>query len=45
MLLESEDDATTSGLKRLQRFLKSTGMLDQKVASLGVDSPAAKSKK
>ncbi|MEZ6056151.1 MAG: SPFH domain-containing protein [Planctomycetaceae bacterium] len=36
LLIESDDDGTTTSLKRLQRFLKSNGMLDQKVAALGL---------
>ena len=36
MLFEADDEGTTSSLKRLQRFLKSSGMLDKKVASLGL---------
>lgn len=36
MLLESEDEGTTSGLKRLHRLLKSSGLLDRKVATLGL---------
>lgn len=40
LLLESEDDGTTSRLKRIQQWLKSQGMLDQKVASLGLAAGA-----
>ena len=35
LLLESDDDGTTSGLKRLQRMLKASGLLDKSVGSLG----------
>ncbi|MFV0443961.1 MAG: flotillin family protein [Planctomycetaceae bacterium] len=36
LLLESDDDGTTSTLKRIQRWVKSQGLLDQKVATLGL---------
>lgn len=35
-MLDSDDDATTSALKRLQRVVQSAGMGDKKVASLGI---------
>lgn len=35
-MLDSDDDATTSALKRLQRVVQSAGMGDRKVASLGI---------
>ena len=34
LLLESTDDATTNSLKRLQNWLRSSGMLDKKVSSV-----------
>ena len=46
LLIEADDDGTTSSLKRIQRWLKSQGMLDQKVASLGLTAESgSKSKK
>jgi uncharacterized membrane protein YqiK len=36
MLLDAEDESTTTGLKRLQRFLKSAGLSEKKVAALGL---------
>lgn len=38
LLLESDDDSTTSTLKRIQRYLKSTGMLDKQVSALGLSN-------
>ncbi len=35
-MLQADDDATTSALKRLQRVVQSAGVSDKKVASLGI---------
>ncbi|MGE4003794.1 MAG: hypothetical protein AB7I48_26705, partial [Planctomycetaceae bacterium] len=40
MLLESEDDAITRGLKKLQGTIKSLGLSDKKVAALGLAAAA-----
>lgn len=36
MLLESDDDKTTSGLKKMQKYFKNAGLMDKKVATLGL---------
>ncbi|WP_417848339.1 SPFH domain-containing protein [Thalassoglobus sp.] len=36
MLLESDDEKTTSGLKKLQKYFKNAGLMDKKVATLGL---------
>ncbi len=36
MLIDADDETTTAGLKRLQRFLKSSGLSEKKVAALGL---------
>jgi uncharacterized membrane protein YqiK len=41
MLLDAEDETTTTGLKRLQRFLKSAGLSEKKVAALGLAAVAS----
>jgi hypothetical protein len=41
MLLDAEDETTTTGLKRLQRFLKSAGLNEKKVAALGLGAMEA----
>jgi uncharacterized membrane protein YqiK len=41
-MLDSDDDATTSALKRLQRVVQSAGMGDRKVASLGIGAAEEK---
>ncbi len=45
MLLDSEDDAITRGLKKLQGTLKSMGLSDKKVAALGLAATATSEKK
>ena len=44
MLLDAEDESTTTGLKRLQRFLKSSGLSEKKVAALGLGVATAEEK-
>ncbi|TWT51985.1 Inner membrane protein YqiK [Thalassoglobus neptunius] len=36
LLVESDNDGTTSSLKRLQRYLKDAGLMDKKVGALGL---------
>lgn len=36
LLVEAEDEGTTTSLKRLQRYLREAGLLDKKVAALGL---------
>lgn len=36
MLLESDNDKTTGGLKKLQKYFKNAGLMDKKVATLGL---------
>ena len=36
MLFESDDDNTTGGLKRMQKYLKNAGLIDRKVGTLGL---------
>ncbi len=36
LLLESDDDASTSALKKIQRMITSAGLSDQKVAAIGL---------
>lgn len=36
MLMESDNDNTTSGLKRMQKYFKNAGLMDKKVATLGL---------
>src|SRR5690606_13204211 len=40
MLLDSDDDAITAGLKKLQRTITSMGLSDKKVAALGLAAAA-----
>jgi uncharacterized membrane protein YqiK len=44
MLLDAEDETTTTGLKRLQRFLKSSGLSEKKVAAVGIGAMEAEKK-
>ncbi len=44
LLLESEDDAITRGLKKLQGTIKSMGLSDKKVAALGLAATASEKK-
>lgn len=36
MLLDSDNDKTTSGVKKLQKYFKNAGLMDRKVATLGL---------
>lgn len=36
LLVEADDDGTTSSLKRLQKYLKSAGLMDKKVGALAL---------
>jgi flotillin len=36
MLMESDNDKTTGGLKKLQKYFKNAGLMDKKVATLGL---------
>lgn len=36
MLMESDDDKTTGSLKKLQKYFKNAGLMDKKVATLGL---------
>ncbi|MCA8994352.1 MAG: flotillin family protein [Planctomycetaceae bacterium] len=40
LLMESDDDTTTTTLKRIQKYLKSAGLMDKKVAALGLEGSA-----